>query len=494
MSPAHPSPADAGRSTPLRVNVLVAVLAFAGITDALTQALVFPIVPHLPRYLNASASDTAWTVTVILLCGAVATPVMGRLGDMYGKRRMLLINMGLLVAGSVICAMSDSLAPMILGRALQGLANGIIPLGISILREETPAARLPMATAVMLGSLGVGAAIGLPTAALIADKIDWHLLFWIGGALAAVATLLVVRFVPESKVRAGGRVDITGALGMTVGLVCLLLAISKGEDWGWSSGTTLALFGAAAVVVPLWGWYELRTPHPMVNLRTAARPQVLFTNLAAVAIGFTLLAMQLVLPQVLQLPEATGYGLGTTLVVTGLVLAPQGLMLMAASPLSARVTRARGPRFTLMLGSTIIGLGYLFCMVMMSEVWQLILASCIVSVGTGLAYSALPMIIMDAVPLSETAAATSLNALMRAIGNTVASAVAGAVVAQMTIDFHGVELPSENALRVVLAIGVAAAAVAFAVAIRIPRPRSGDAAPLSRPIVETATRGPVSEV
>jgi len=494
MSPTHPAPAGVGKSAHLRTNILVAVLAFAGITDALTQALVFPIVPHMPRYLNASASDTAWTVTVILLCGAVATPVMGRLGDMYGKRRMLLINMGLLVAGSVICALSDSLAPMILGRALQGLANGIIPLGVSILREETPISRLPMATAVMLGSLGVGAAVGLPTAALIADKVDWHLLFWIGGALATVATLFVARFVPESTVRTGGRVDITGALGMTVGLVCLLLAISKGEDWGWSSGTTLALFAAAGIVVPLWGWYELRTPHPMVNLRTAAHPQVLFTNLAAVAIGFTLLAMQLVLPQVLQLPEATGYGLGTTLVVTGLVLAPQGLMLMAASPLSARVTKARGPRFTLMLGSMFIALGYLLCMVMMSEVWQLIVASCVVSVGVGLAYSALPMIIMGAVPLSETAAATSLNALMRAIGNTVASAVAGMVIAHMTIDFHGVELPSENGLRMVLAIGVAAAALAFAAAIRIPRPRSVAAIPDSGRIVETAVRGPVSDV
>jgi MFS family permease len=212
-----------------------------------------------------------------------------------------------------------------------------------------------------------------------------------------------------------------------------------------------------------------------------------------VAIGFTLLAMQLVLPQVLQLPEATGYGLGTTLVVTGLALAPQGLMLMAASPLSARVTRTKGPKFTLMLGSTIIGLGYLLSIVMMSEVWQLIVASCIVSVGTGLAYAALPTLIMGAVPLSETAAATSLNTLMRAIGNTVASAVAGMVIAHMTTGFHGVELPSESGLRTVLAIGVAAAAVAFAVAALIPRPRSTDAAPGSRPVVETVAGRPTSE-
>jgi MFS family permease len=493
MSPTHPAPADTAQSTHLRTNTLVAVLAFAGITDALTQALVFPIVPRLPQYLNAPPSDTAWTVTVILLCGAVATPVMGRLGDMYGKRRMLLVNMGLLVAGSVVCALSDSLTPMIIGRALQGLANGIIPLGVSILREETPAARLPMATAVMLGSLGVGAAVGLPTAALIADRIDWHLLFWIGGALAAVATLFVVRYVPESKVRTGGRVDVTGTVGLATGLACLLLAVSKGEDWGWGSGTTLVLFAVAGIVLPLWGWFELRTPHPMVDLRTAARPQVLFTNLAAVAIGFTLLAMQLVLPQVLQLPEATGYGLGTTLVVTGLALAPQGLMLMAASPLSARVTRTRGPRFTLMLGSTIIGLGYLLSMVMMSEVWQLVVASCIVSVGTGLAYAALPTLIMGAVPLSETAAATSLNTLMRAIGNTVASAVAGMVIAHMTTGFRGAQLPSESGLRTVLAIGAAAAAVAFAVAALIPRPQSADAAPGSRPVVETVVGRPASE-
>ncbi|MEU8862088.1 MFS transporter [Streptomyces umbrinus] len=471
MPPIQPASDQTGKDAHLRTNILVAVLAFAGITDALTQALVYPIVPHLPRYLNASASDTAWTVTVILLCGAVATPVMGRLGDMYGKRRMLLFNVGLLVAGSVICALSDSLAPMIVGRALQGLANGIIPLGVSILRDEVPVARLPMATAVMLGSLGVGAAIGLPASAFIADNVDWHLLFWAGAALAAVAAVLVVMYVPESKVRTGGRVDVTGALGMTAGLVCLLLAISKGEDWGWDSGTTLALFAAALLILPLWGWFELRTSQPMVDLRTAARPVVLFTNLAAVAIGFTLLALQLVLPQLLQLPESTGYGLGTSLVVTGMVLAPQGLVLMAVSPLSARITRLKGPRTALMLGSTVIALGYLLTLVMMSEIWQLIVASCVVATGAGLAYAALPMIIMGAVPLSETAAATSFNALMRAIGNTVASAVAGAIIANMTISFHGARLPSENGLRVVVAIGVAAAAAAFTVALLIPRSR-----------------------
>ncbi|NUQ99937.1 MAG: MFS transporter, partial [Streptomyces sp.] len=314
MSHALPRPAaeDDGVvvSAAPRANAVVAVLAFGGIVVSLMQTLVIPIVPELPKLLNAPASDTAWAVTATLLAAAVAVPMMGRLGDMYGKRRMLLVSLVLLVAGSVTAALSDSLAPMIVGRVLQGTAGGVIPLGISIMRDELPAERLGSATALMSASLGVGAALGLPAAALIADNFDWHVLFWSSAGMGAVALLLVLFVVPESKVRTGGRFDAVGGLGMAVGLICLLLGISKGGDWGWAGGTTLGLFGAAVVVLLLWGWYELRTEQPLVDLRTTARRQVLVTNLASIALGFGMFAMSLVLPQLLQLPEATGYGLG----------------------------------------------------------------------------------------------------------------------------------------------------------------------------------------
>jgi MFS family permease len=438
---------------------------------ALVQTLIIPIIPHLPEYLHASASDAAWALTATLLCGAVATPVMGRLGDMYGKRRMLLIGVAMLVVGSVICALSESLAPMIVGRALQGLAHGVIPLGVSILRDEVPPARLPVSTAVMLGSLGVGGALGLPASAIIADAFDWHILFWTSAALGAVALLLVMLFVPESKARPGGRVDIPGAVGMGIGLICLLFVVSKGADWGWSSGTTLGVLAVALIVLPLWGWFELRTPQPMVDLRTSARPQVLFTHLAGVAFGFSLFALNLVLPQVLQLPKITGYGLGESLATAGLAMAPQGMVMMAVAPLSARVTRTRGPKTTLMIGAVVVGVGYLLIMVLMSATWTLILASCVVAMGVGFGYAALPTLVMSSVPASETAAATSLNTLMRSIGTTTSSALAGVLLAHMTLDFHGVEVPSENGLRAVLALGVGAAALALAVASFIPRHR-----------------------
>jgi MFS family permease len=196
------------------------VLAFAGIVVSLMQTLVIPIVPELPRLLDAPASDTAWAVTATLLAAAVATPVTGRLGDMYGKRRMLLVSVVLLVTGSVVCALSDALVPMIVGRVLQGLASGVIPLGISIMRDELPAERLGSATALMSASLGIGGALGLPAAALIADNFDWHMLFWTSAGMGVVALVCVVLFVPESKVRTGGRFDLVGGTGMAAGLAC----------------------------------------------------------------------------------------------------------------------------------------------------------------------------------------------------------------------------------------------------------------------------------
>ncbi|MDQ0750578.1 MFS family permease [Streptomyces africanus] len=476
MSQALPRSADGGRTAAPRANAVVAVLAFGGIVVSLMQTLVIPIVPELPRLLNAPASDTAWAVTATLLAAAVATPMTGRLGDMYCKRRMLLISLVMLMAGSVTAALSDSLPRMIVGRALQGLASGVVPLGISIMRDELPAERLGSATALMSASLGVGGALGLPAAALIADNFDWHALFWASAGLGVVALVLVPALVPESAVRTGGRFDLVGGIGMAAGLVCLLLAISKGADWGWSSGTTLGLFAAAVVVLLVWGWWELRVRQPLVDLRTTARRQVLVTNLASIAVGFAMFAMSLVIPQLLQLPEATGYGLGRSLLVAGLTMAPSGLVMMATAPVSAALSKARGPKITLMTGALIVAAGYGLNIVLMSELWHFVLVTCVIGAGIGFTYGAMPALIMGAVPASETGAANSLNTLMRSIGTSTASAVAGVVLAQMTTALGQTALPSRDGFRVVLAIGAGAALLAFAVASFIPRQRVAEGA------------------
>lgn len=433
------------------------------------QSIIIPLVPELPTLLSTTSSDASWAVTATLLAAAVATPTVGRLGDMVGKRRMLLLSLGLLVAGSVVSALSTSLVPLIAGRVLQGLAAGVVPLGISIMRDEVPLERLAGATAMMSSSLGVGGALGLPAAALIAEAFDWHVLFWVAAALGAVVLVLVARLVPESSVRSGGKFDLVGALGVSVVLVCLLLAVSKGADWGWGSPTTLGLTATAIVAAALWAAWELRTPQPLVDLRVSIRRQVLLTNATSAVFGFAMFAMSLVLPQILQLPRESGYGLGQSMLVVGLVMAPSGLVMMAVAPLSARLSAAAGPKVSLVVGALVVGAGYLLGIVLMSAAWQLIVVSSVIGAGIGLAYGAMPSLVMAAVPASETSAANSLNTLMRSIGSSLSSAVAGLVLAQMTVSVAGRAIPSEGALQLLLGIAAGAAVLAAAVGAFLPR-------------------------
>lgn len=470
----------------VRPNAVVAVLAFAGIVVALMQTVIIPLVPQLPTLLNASSADTAWVITATLLAAAVATPTVGRLGDMFGKRRMLLISLVVLVAGSVVTALADSLLPAIIGRTLQGLSAAVIPLGISIMRDELPSERLGSAVAMMSASLGIGGALGLPLAALIAEEANWHVLFWVSGGLGVIALGLVLMLVPESPLRAGGRFDLVGALGLSVALMALLLAISKGGDWGWASGATLGLFIGAVVVFVAWAFWELRRSSPLVDLRTFARKQVLLTNIASAVFGFAMFAMSLVLPQLMQLPTQTGFGLGLSMLDVGLIMAPSGLVMIATAPLSAKLSRTYGPRTTLMVAALIVAVGYVLTILLMSQVWHFIVVSLVIGAGIGIGYGAMPALIMGAVDVSETASANSVNTLMRSIGTSVASAVAGVILAHMTMALGPVALPTQNAFRVVLGIGAAAAVIAFAVAVFLPRRAAARRAVPAEPVAAQA--------
>ncbi|MFE4593307.1 MFS transporter [Streptomyces laurentii] len=448
---------------------IVGVLALAGIVAALMQTLVVPLIGDLPTLLHTSASNASWVITATLLAAAVATPVAGRLGDMFGKRRLLLASTAPLVVGSVVCALSSAVVPMIIGRGLQGLGMGIVPLGISLLRDVLPPEKLGSSIALMSASMGVGGALGLPFSAAVAEHASWRVLFWVAAGLSLLVGVLVFLLVPAGVTGAkAGRFDVLGAVGLGGGLVALLLAVSKGSGWGWGSATTLGLFAAAAVVLLAWGVWELRTRDPLVDLRTTARPQVLVTNLASILVGFAMYAQSLVVPQLLQLPEATGYGLGQSMMGMGLWMAPAGLMMMALAPLGAKLSAARGPKVTLSVGSLVIALGYGSSMFLMGSTWGLLVVTLVCNTGVGLAYGAMPALIMGAVPQHETASANSFNTLMRSIGSSVSAAVIGVVLAQLTIDLGGHVLPSEDGFKVALMIGCGVALLASVVAAFIP--------------------------
>ncbi|MEU5087901.1 MFS transporter [Streptomyces sp. NPDC021356] len=482
------------RPTRSASGAVVPVLAFAGIVVAVMQTLLVPVIKDLPQLLGTSPSNATWVLTSTLLSGAVATPIMGRLGDLYGKRRMLIASLAVMVVGALVSAFTSALLTMIVGRTLQGFAMGAIPLGIGLMRDMLPREKLGSAMALMSSSIGVGGGLALPAAALVAQHTDWHALFYGAAGLGVLSIALTLLTVPESPMRAEGSFDLPGALGLSAGLVLFLLPITKGSDWGWSSGTTLGLFAAALVVLLLWGLMELRSKAPLVDLRTTARREVLLTNLASIMVGVAFYVVSLVLPQLLQLPAATGYGLGQSMVVAGLCVAPLGLTMMFTAPVYARLSARYGPKVTLITGLLIIAIGYGGGLGLMSAAWQTVLTSVLLGAGIGLAYSSLPALIVGAVPASETGAANGLNTLMRSIGTSVSSAVIGMVLANTADHVNGVAVPTMHGFRVSFLIATAAVALGLVLAVFLPRPNRSTAPQLRASSEEDAGLAHAEEV
>jgi MFS family permease len=452
---------------------MVAVLASATVLIALMQTILVPLLSTLPQLLDTSPSTASWAVTSTLLAAAIATPISGRLGDMFGKRRVLLACLVLLTIGSVVVALTSQVGWVVVGRSLQGAASSILPLSIAILREELPRDRVPGGVALISATLGVGSSLGLPVAAVVAQHLDWHWIFAGTAVLGVAAFVAVLRTVPPSRIRSPGRVDVVGALGLTIGLLFVLLVVSKGNTWGWTSPPVLGLGVTGVVVLVVWAWYESTLREPLVDVRVSSRRPVLLTNLASVMAGFAMMATGLVPPQILQSPTGTGYGLGQSMVAAGLCLAPAGVVQMLLSPVAGRVVVRFGARVTLVLGLATITVGFGVGLLTMSAVWGIVVSSLINGVGIGLSFAAMPVLIMSAVPVTESAAANGLNTLSRAVGAAVSSAIVGLVLASLTTDLGGVPLPTLGAFQVTLLIGALGGLVGVVLALFIPRPLPG---------------------
>jgi MFS family permease len=444
-------------------------------TASFMQTLLIPIQSRLPQILDAPREETAWAVTITLLVSAVCTPISGRLGDMYGKRRIALVLMGVLVLGSVICAISYSAVPLIVGRGLQGAGMGVIPLGISILRDVLHPEKMGGAIALVSATLGVGGALGLPISAYITETADWHVLFWSAAILGVVVLVLMARVVPPSTLRTGGRVDLVGVAGLSVGLTGVLLAISKGADWGWTSAPTMGFGLGGIAVLVAWGVWERRVTDPLVDLVVNARGPVLMTNLASVAMGFALFAANIAYPQLLELPEEVG-GLGLSLVQAGLILMPSGAMMLLMAPVAGRLLQSWGPKPLLITGALIIAVAYAISVWFTLGAWVVLGINILVGIGIGLGFAAMPTLVMRSVPASETAASNGFNTLMRGLGTTSAATAVAAILAQYTREVDGVPLPTLEGFRIAFVLGLACALASAVLAALIPRPtpRAGE--------------------
>lgn len=450
-------------------RAMIATLASSGLVAAFMQTLVTPVIPELPRLLSTTLADSSWVLISTLLAAAITTPISGRLGDMYGKRFIVLILLSIMAVGSVVCAFSDTLIPMIVGRSLQGIGLGVIALGISILRDVIHPKNLSAAVAIVSATLGVGGAIGLPIAAVIAQNLDWHYLFWLAAVLSLATVGLVIWIIPVSTLKTAGRFDFIGSIVFAIALVGILLSISQGSEWGWSSPLTLGLLIGGVVVLVGWGWFELNTVNPLIDLRVAARRPVLLTNLASIAVGFAFFITTAALPVLLEAPSTTGVGLNQSLIVASLCLMPLGIVMFLLSPVAARLSNARGPRTSLIVGGAVIAISFAVGTLLMSEVWHVILISTLVGVGVGFAYAAMPTLIMHSVPPRETAAANGLNSVMRTLGSTIAASVVGIILSSDVVRSGGIEIPTAAAFQWVFAMGAVVVLVGVIIALFIPR-------------------------
>jgi MFS family permease len=448
---------------------VVGVLCMAGLLSSSVQSTVFPIQQDLPEYLNSTREATAWVVTSSLLVAAVVTPISGRLGDMYGKRRLALTCLALTTLGALTCALAgSSLLAMIVGRLLQGTAVGVTTLGMGIMQEVLPPRRVMMGVSLMSSTMGVGAALGLPVSALITQYIDWHAAAAVTAAIGAISLFLVAAFVPADTSRAGGRLDIPGALGLIVGVSSLLLVMANGRFWGFTSPLTLSLVGGGVVVLALWSWWELRDQNPLVDLRVCARPSILAINATTMAIGFAMYLTNVAIPQIMSIPVETGVGMGYSILVASLMLVPHGAMMMVATPLAVRYGNRFGPKRLTVIGCIALALSYIPCVIGITSLWQPLANGFLMGIALALSFTAIPTLTMWLVEPSEVGAANGVNILMRNLGTTAAGAVTGAVLAATTISTPAGDTPTMGGFQTVFGVAMIAAVIAAGLAFFIP--------------------------
>jgi EmrB/QacA subfamily drug resistance transporter len=408
-------------------QVTFALLALAGVSYALLQSLVAPALPHIQHSLHTTVNGVSWVLTAYLLSASIATPMIGRLGDMYGKERLLVVVLVLLCVATVVSALATTLTVMLVGRVVQGAAGGIFPLAFGIIREEFPRERVAGAVGVMSALLGVGGGAGVVLAGPIVQRLSIHYLFWLPLVALVPATITVHLFVPESPVRVPGRVNWAGAALMSGGLAAVLLAVSEAPVWGWLSAKTLIVFVVGAVLLVAWVRNESRSDHPLVDMRMMRIRGVWTTNAVAALLRFGMYASFILLPEFVETPTRAGYGFGTSVSGAGLFLVPSTIAMLLAGAQTGRLEKRFGSKPPLLAGAALTSAAYVLLAIGRTERWEIYLAALLLGAGIGFAFAAMVNLIIENVGPTETGVATGMNTVTRTVGG----AFGGAAVASM---------------------------------------------------------------
>ncbi len=449
-------------------HVTFALLAASGIAYALLQSLVAPALPEIQQALHTSVNSVSWVLTAYLLSASIATPVIGRLGDMHGKERLLVIVLVVLCIGTVVSALATSLSVMLVGRVIQGAAGGIFPLAFGIIRDEFPRERVAGAIGLMSALLGVGGGVGVMLAGPIVDHLSYHYLFWLPLVMLIPTTIATHVLVPESPVRVPGRVNWIGAALMGLGLGAVLLAVSQAPVWHWLSSKTLILFAAGVVLIVAWVRSEVRSEDPLVDMRMMRIKGVWTTNAVAALLGFGMYASFILLPEYVETPAAVGYGFGASITEAGLFILPLTLAILVVGAQTGRLERRFGSKPPLIAGALLATLAYVMLTFARSERWEIYVAELLLGAGIGLAFAAMVNLIIENVGPAETGVATGMNTVTRTVGGAFGGSATASILGA-TAAASG--YPTENGFTAAFGACAIALVIGVLVGLAIPQRR-----------------------
>jgi MFS family permease len=409
--------------------VTLAVLLAAGVCYALLSSTVVPALQTIQHDLHASTTAVTWLFTGYLVSASVGTAIIGRFGDMFGKERVLLWTLLLLIAGTLLAAVSQSLPQLIVARLIQGLAGGIFPLSFGIIRDELPRERVAGSIGFVSAIIGIGGGLGIVVGGLVVEHLGWHWLFWLPLVVLALTAVATWRFVPESPVRAPGRVNWTATALMSISISTVLIGISEATTWGWGSTKTLGLLGGGLALCAAWVAVETRSEVPLIDMTMMRIRGVWTTNVAAFLFGGGLYASFFSFTLFAEQPKSTGYGFGASIVVTGLYILPTPIFVTLTSSAAGPIAQRFGSRAALIVGSLVSGAAYLLIALAHDHPYDMLISSALMGAGNGLAFSALGNLVVEAVEPHQTGAATGMNSVMRTIGGALGGQLAATLVA-----------------------------------------------------------------
>ncbi|MGW0995689.1 MFS transporter [Streptomyces sp. NPDC002523] len=439
-----PQGAQAGshEGTSLGVRSVVGFLAFVELVSGIVQGYYPPLIAHLSSAVHVSEGALNWFSSVQLLAAAVSVPVVAKLGDMYGHRRLLRISVACVAVGSLLIAVSSSFPLMLVGRVLQGPLAAWIALEVAIVRDKIGGDTARRSIGLLASALTGGAVIG----ALISGPLDTHLAgirltLAVPAALAGLCLLVTLFLIPESKSRAARRIDWAGVAGLALALVLVLLGLSQAAKAGWGSARTIGLVAVGLVALAGWVAWERRTPEPLVDIRLFARRAMWPAQAGALLFGVSLFGGQVPLSTFLAAdPHEAGYGFGLTSQSISFVLALNVLAAVAGAALYGRISRRIGMRAVLPLGLLAIAVAYTWMGLLHSALWMIQIASLVAGFGSGLLLGGLPAYVSEVAPANQVGIASGTYSTIKVLGGSVASAVFGILLATSVL--AGTKVPS----------------------------------------------------